>query len=83
MQLDLAVLLNLGGMLVGTTALIVGIRGKLDTLKASIQMELQHINETLREAITQLTEHEANIRDLQWHTGLKGNGVDHRPKKGS
>lgn len=84
MQLDIAVLLNLGGMLVGTTALIVGIRGKLDTLKASIQMELQHINETLREAITQLTEHEANIRDLQWHTGLKGsNGVDHRPKKGS
>lgn len=83
MQLDLSVLLNLGGMLVGTTALIVGIRGKLDTLRTSIEGELQHINDTLRTAVDKITDHESSIRDLQWHTGLKGNGVDLRHKKGS
>lgn len=78
MNLELGVLLNLGGMLVGTTALIMGIRGKLEAMKASIEGELHRINETLREAVSQLGDHESSIRDLEWHTGLKGTNGLHR-----
>lgn len=87
MTLDASTILNAVTAIVGCTGIVLGIRGKLETFRATVELELRQLRDTIAGSTQtikahdeKLSQHDRDLWSLKWRIGMGGNGSNDPPR---